>query len=634
VIDHPARPDYLPVEVLDWAGEHHDVLELVVQRLLMSGEWPQVGELTRSLARDGRPSPLSMVLHGMPKPLGFVESQPRRIVLLLFGLRMTDSAHSLLDGFADVLRTAIERFQGDDEHPVLSRSDLLGRQSPHEPSIRALSEILLREAPFLGSGSGGPDEDWSREVTEDVVRYWDVTSAEDYLRIRAHELFAAMLPGWPRADPPAGPLEPEMADSASDRELPPAGEVRDAFISHASEDKDSVARPLAELLVKLGHNVWFDEQELVVGSHLSESIDRGLAQSRFGVVILSRAFFEKPWAKRELEGLVAREVIGGERLILPVWHGIDAGDVAQFSPPLAGVLAARTCEGLDVVAERISKAINKRGDGPAISTQPSHAPSISVEARSAREIIETSVAPPGSPEHWSVYDGMLLLTIVATPVPAGLRHPAGADPRQALIAASSLATQTAAGWPKNASLLTRRLEEEWQPLAPHVWGSGHIHESLERLVSRPSAGASFATRGSVLRVDRTWATRVLDDAGNEAFYAAREPEIAAEMLVSLSLAGALLAELSGLQHVDVAVQIAAAPMGTTLVSSDRAVSGGRFGDPVGAIRATTEVPSHYVDEGRFRLEEIIDPYVATRQLLGPWLATFRGDDLFDRLRDG
>jgi hypothetical protein len=629
-----ARPDYLPVEVLDWADEHHDLLELVVQRLLASGEWPVVGELTRSLARDGKPSPLSMLLHGMPKPLGFVESQPRRIVLLLFGLRMTGSGGPLLDGFASVLRAAIERFQGDDEHPMISRSDLPGHASPQEPYVRALGEILLREAPFLGSGSNGPHEDWSREVTEDVVRYWEITSAEDYLRIRAHELFAARLPGWPPADPLAGSVSPEPADSAGGAETSPAGEIRDAFISHASEDKASVARPLAELLVQLGHSVWFDEQELVVGSHLSESIDRGLAQSRFGVVILSRAFFTKPWAKRELEGLVAREMFGGERLILPVWHEIDAGDVAQFSPPLAGVLAARTSEGLEVVAERISHAINKRGQGPAIPARHSPTPSVSVEARPAREIIEASVAPSGSPEHWSVYDGMLLLTVVVAPVPAGLRHPDRADPRQALVAASSLASQTAAGWPEDASLLARRLEGGWKPLAPHVWGVGHIHESLERLVSEPSAGASFVTRGSVLRVDRTWATRVLDDAGNEAFYAAREPEIAAETLVSLRLAAALLGELPGLQSVDVAVQIAAAPMGTTLVSSERAVSGGRFGDPEGAIRPTLEVPSHYLEEGRFRPEEIADPYVATRQLLGPWLTTFRGDDLLDRLRDG
>jgi hypothetical protein len=632
--DHPERPDYLPVEVLDWADEHHDLLELVVQRLLASGEWPLVGDLTRSLAREGRPSPLSMLLHGMPKPLGFVDSQPRRIVLLLFGLRLTRSGQPLLDGFATVLRAAVERFQGDDEHPLITSSDLPGHGSPQQAYARALSEILLREAPFLGSGSGGPGEDWSREVTEDVVRYWNVTSAEDYVRIRAHELFAATLPGWPRVDLSPGSANTETANSAADPETSPAEEIRDAFISHASEDKASVARPLVELLVKLGHTVWFDEQELVVGSHLSESIDRGLAQSRFGVVILSHAFFAKQWAKRELEGLVAREMIDGERLILPVWHEIDVGDVAQFSPPLAGVLAARTSEGLEAVAERISHAINKRGQGPAIPAQPSPGPSVSVEVRSARDIIETSAAPPGSPEHWSVYDGMLLLTIVVAPVPSGLRHPHGADPRQALAAASSLAAQTAAAWPGRVSLLALRLQEGWEAMAPHQWGAGHVHESVERLVSEPSAGASFLTRGSVLRIDRTWATRVLDDAGKEAFYAAREPEIAAEMLVTLRLAGSLLAELPDLQGVEVAVQIAAAPMGTTLVSSERAVSGGRFGDPSGAIRPTLEVPSHYLDEGRFRLEEIIDPYAATRQLLGPWLATFRGDDLLDRLRNG
>lgn len=264
--DHPDRPDYLPVEVLDWADEHHDLLELVVQRLLASGEWPLVGDLTRSLAREGRPSPLSMLLHGMPKPLGFVESQPRRIVLLLFGLRLTRSGQPLLDGFATVLRAAVERFQGDDEHPLITSSDLSGYGSPQEPYVRALSEILLREAPFLGSGSGDPGEDWSREVTEDVVRYWNVTSAEDYVRTRAHELFAATLPGWPRVDLSLGSANTETANSAADLETSPAEEIRDAFISHASEDKASVARPLVELLVKLGHSVWFDEQELVVGS--------------------------------------------------------------------------------------------------------------------------------------------------------------------------------------------------------------------------------------------------------------------------------------------------------------------------------------------------------------------------------
>jgi hypothetical protein len=56
----------------------------------------------------------------------------------------------------------------------------------------------------------------------------------------------------------------------------------DAFISHASEDKDSVARPLANHLAGFGLKVWLDESELHLGDSLREKIDAGLAQSRFG----------------------------------------------------------------------------------------------------------------------------------------------------------------------------------------------------------------------------------------------------------------------------------------------------------------------------------------------------------------
>jgi hypothetical protein len=143
-------------------------------------------------------------------------------------------------------------------------------------------------------------------------------------------------------------------------------------------------------------------------------------------------------------------------------------------------------------------------------------------------------------------------------------------------------------------------------------------------------------RGAVLGVDRTWPTRIYDDAGAFAFNAARESEVAAEALVSLRLASALLEPLPGLQAVDVAIQIAAAPAGTSLVSSEVAVSGGRFGEPAGYLPkpVETRVPSHYHDSGRFDIEELRDPYRATEHLIGPWLTMFRSDDLLLRLREG
>ena len=96
----------------------------------------------------------------------------------------------------------------------------------------------------------------------------------------------------------------------------------DVFISHATEDKDAVARPLAISLVSRGLRVWYDEFELRIGASLRRNIDLGLARSRFGVVVISPSFFAKNWPQYELDGLVTREM-NGEQVILPLWHEIS-----------------------------------------------------------------------------------------------------------------------------------------------------------------------------------------------------------------------------------------------------------------------------------------------------------------------
>lgn len=67
----------------------------------------------------------------------------------------------------------------------------------------------------------------------------------------------------------------------------------DVFISHTSEDKDAIVRPLAEALAKGGLKVWYDEFELKIGDSLRRKIDKGLAHSRFGIVVLSQAFSKR-----------------------------------------------------------------------------------------------------------------------------------------------------------------------------------------------------------------------------------------------------------------------------------------------------------------------------------------------------
>ena len=141
----------------------------------------------------------------------------------------------------------------------------------------------------------------------------------------------------------------------------------DVFISYASEDKTDIALPLAVHLRHLGLKVWLDEFELTLGDSLRRNIDRGLSQSRCGVVILSPAFFSKEWPNKELDGIVVRED-GRDKDILPIWHNFSADDILKFSPTLADKLAVSTSRGLFYVAERILEATLRKIDDGKTST--------------------------------------------------------------------------------------------------------------------------------------------------------------------------------------------------------------------------------------------------------------------------
>lgn len=130
----------------------------------------------------------------------------------------------------------------------------------------------------------------------------------------------------------------------------------DVFISHANEDKDTFVRYLAAKLSELGLKVWYDEFTLSVGDNLSSSIDYGLSKSKYGIVVLSHAFFRKAWPTYELRGLLSRQ-INDKKVILPIWHGIKRDDVLKYSPPLADALAAKSDLGVATVAMQLLKVI-------------------------------------------------------------------------------------------------------------------------------------------------------------------------------------------------------------------------------------------------------------------------------------
>ncbi len=130
----------------------------------------------------------------------------------------------------------------------------------------------------------------------------------------------------------------------------------DLFISHASEDKKDFVLPLAEKLIAEGFEVWYDTFTLTLGDNLRRSIEKGLAESRFGVVVLSPNFFAKQWTNLELDGLFALEKMD-EKRILPVWHNVKSSDVEKYSLFLAMRLGVSTDKGLDHVVQEISKVV-------------------------------------------------------------------------------------------------------------------------------------------------------------------------------------------------------------------------------------------------------------------------------------
>ncbi|MCA0457108.1 MAG: toll/interleukin-1 receptor domain-containing protein [Chloroflexi bacterium] len=133
----------------------------------------------------------------------------------------------------------------------------------------------------------------------------------------------------------------------------------DLFISHASEDKNPFVRSLVESLEKEGFKVWYDELSMTLGDSLRQSIEKGLANSNYGIVVLSENYFKvaKRWPQAELDGLFALET-GGRKRILPIWHNIDHEKISAYSPIIAGRLGIMSSKSMDVIINEIKRAIS------------------------------------------------------------------------------------------------------------------------------------------------------------------------------------------------------------------------------------------------------------------------------------
>ncbi|MGC1709166.1 MAG: toll/interleukin-1 receptor domain-containing protein [Nitrosotalea sp.] len=133
----------------------------------------------------------------------------------------------------------------------------------------------------------------------------------------------------------------------------------DVFISHASQDKN-IAEPFVKKLKQMDVKVWYDKDVLRWGDSLVESINKGLKDSLYGVVILSKTFFKKHWTHTELRTLLSLANTTGEKKILPLFYKITHKEIVEEYPILADIFGRSWDEGIDNLAKEIKKLITEK----------------------------------------------------------------------------------------------------------------------------------------------------------------------------------------------------------------------------------------------------------------------------------
>ena len=120
-------------------------------------------------------------------------------------------------------------------------------------------------------------------------------------------------------------------------------DLRDVFLCHAWDDRQGAAKELNDLLVARGVSVWFSENDVGLGKPLLRAIDKGLANSRIGIVLvtpalISRIKSEGSIADLELSTLLRRNVL------VPVVHDTTYEALREVSPLLGSRSGLSTAE--------------------------------------------------------------------------------------------------------------------------------------------------------------------------------------------------------------------------------------------------------------------------------------------------
>jgi len=134
-------------------------------------------------------------------------------------------------------------------------------------------------------------------------------------------------------------------------------DLKDIFLCHAWEDRKTTAKNLTDLLVENGTSVWFSENEVLLGTNLLREIDKGLAASRVGIVLVTTSFLKRIQgngiADKELSALLSRDQL------IPVLDGVTFEELYDVSPLLASRSGLNTSEEtMEDIANKLSEVVS------------------------------------------------------------------------------------------------------------------------------------------------------------------------------------------------------------------------------------------------------------------------------------
>lgn len=133
-------------------------------------------------------------------------------------------------------------------------------------------------------------------------------------------------------------------------------DLRDVFLCHAWDDRQGAAKALHDLLEAAGVKVWFSEKDLGLGVPMMRAIDKGLANSRIGLVLVTPALLarlpKEGVADKELSALLARNQL------VPIVHNTTYDALRDVSPMLASRSGLDTAEdSMAVVARKVAELV-------------------------------------------------------------------------------------------------------------------------------------------------------------------------------------------------------------------------------------------------------------------------------------